>query len=80
MQAEARVGSATDRGLDPASYDIVMCRHVLAYNGGCEAEIVAHLASLAAPDGCVYLVDVDATALRRAANDPDLDEGVGDDR
>jgi hypothetical protein len=71
-QAEAKVGLATDTGLDPASNDVVMCRHVLAHNGGHEAEIVAHLTSLAAPGGCVYLVDIDATALRNTSNDPDL--------
>jgi 2-polyprenyl-3-methyl-5-hydroxy-6-metoxy-1,4-benzoquinol methylase len=64
-QAEARVGSAIDSGLDPSSYDVVMCRHVLAHNGEREAEIVSHLASLAASGGHVYLADVDATALRR---------------
>jgi SAM-dependent methyltransferase len=73
-QAEARVGLAADTGLDPGSYGVVMCRHVLAHNGGREAEILAHLASLAAPGGCVYLVDVDATAMRNTANDPDLQD------
>jgi ubiquinone/menaquinone biosynthesis C-methylase UbiE len=72
-QAGARVGSATDTGLDSGSCDVVMCRHVLAHNGGHEVEIVAHLASIAAPGGCVYLADVDTTALRNTANDPDLD-------
>jgi SAM-dependent methyltransferase len=73
-QADARVGSATDTGLDSSSYDVVMCRHVLAHNGGHEAEIVAHLASLTTPGGCVYLVDVDITAMRNTANDPDLQD------
>ena len=73
-QAEARTGSATDTGLDPASYDVVMCRHVLAHNGGHESEIVAHLASLTAPGGCVYLVDVDMTAMRSTDNEPDLQD------
>ena len=73
-QAEARVGTATDSGLDPASCDVVMCRHVLAHNGGHEAQIVAHLASLTAPGGCVYLVDVDMTAMRYTPNEPDLQD------
>jgi hypothetical protein len=51
-----------------------MCRHVLAHNGGHEAAIVAHLASLAATGGCVYLVDIDATALRITPIDPELDD------
>jgi SAM-dependent methyltransferase len=73
-QAEVRVGMATGTGLDPASLNVVMCRHVLAHNGGREAEIVNHLASLAVSGGCLYLVDVDATALRLTADDPDLQE------
>ena len=64
VQAEVRVGSAMDIGIDPHSCDVVMCRHVLAHNGGREAQIVAHLASLVAPGGCVYLADVDATCLQ----------------
>lgn len=75
-QADARVGVAADTGLDPGRYDVVMCRHVLAHNGGREAEIVAHLASLSATGGCVYLVDVDATAMRNTADDPDLQDLV----
>lgn len=72
--AYARVGSATETGLDPAAYDVVMCRHVLAHNGGHEGEIVAHLACLTAPGGCVYLADVDATALRISGDAPDLED------
>ncbi|MGH3934232.1 MAG: methyltransferase domain-containing protein [Pseudonocardiaceae bacterium] len=70
--ASAQVGQATDTGLDPGSYDVVMCRHVLAHNGGREAAIVAHLAELARPGGAVYLVDVDAAAMRMHPDDPDL--------
>jgi len=62
-QVQVQVGHADATGLDPGAYDVVMCRHVLAHNGGREAMIVAHLASLAATGGCVYLVDVDATAF-----------------
>ena len=71
-QARAEVGQADATGLAPGTYDVIMCRHVLAHNGGREAAIVAHLASLAAAGGCVYLADVDATALRFTAADPDL--------
>jgi len=74
VQAEVRVGSAMDTGIDPHSCDVVMCRHVLAHNGGREAQIVAHLASLVAPGGCVYLADVDATCLRMTPTDPDLQD------
>lgn len=70
----ALVASATETGLDPAAYDVVMCRHVLAHNGGREGEIVAHLASLTAPGGCVYLADVDATALRITGEARDLED------
>jgi SAM-dependent methyltransferase len=70
-QAEARVGTATESGLPPEGHDVVMCRHVLAHNGGSESAIVAHLASLARPGGSVYLVDVDASALR-LSTDPDI--------
>ena len=61
-QASVQAGRADETGLEPGSFDVVMCRHVLAHNGGREAAIVAHLASLAAPGGCVYLVDVVASA------------------
>ncbi len=71
-QVAVRVGDATATGLDPGSYDVVMCRHVLAHNGGWEAAIVAHLAELTRPGGAVCLVDVDATAIRLYPEDPDL--------
>ena len=73
-QGRVEAGQANATGLEPGGYDVVMCRHVLAHNGGREAAIVAHLASLAAPGGCVYLVDVDATALRFTASEPDLED------
>lgn len=71
-QASVRVGSATESGLQPGSYDVVMCRHVLAHNGGREAAIVAHLAALARPGGAVFLVDADGPASRLHPEDPDL--------
>ena len=73
-QGRVEVGQADATGLEPGGYDVVMCRHVLAHNGGREAAIVAHLASLAVAGGCVYLVDIDATALRFTASDPDLED------
>ncbi len=74
LQARVQVGQADATGLDPGRYDVVMCRHVLAHNGGREAAIVAHLASLAATGGCVYLVDVDATAFRLTPSEPELQD------
>lgn len=69
---ELRDGTASDTGLEPGSVDVVMLRHVLAHNGGCEQELVDHLASRVRPGGSVYLVDVDLTATRLLAADPDL--------
>jgi SAM-dependent methyltransferase len=73
-QARVQIGQAEATGLPPGAFDVVMCRHVLAHNGGREAAIVAHLASLTAPGGCVYLVDVDATALRITPAVPELED------
>lgn len=73
-QAAVRRGEATATGLRAHAYDVVMCRHVLAHNGGREAEIVAHLAELARPGGAVYLVDVDAAALWMEPADPDVED------
>jgi hypothetical protein len=55
---------------------VVMLRHVLAHNGGAEEAIVAHLATLLRPGGCLYLVDADLTAIRviPEADHPDLVE------
>lgn len=73
-QAQGRVGRAEATGLEPNSFDVVMCRHVLAHNGGRETAIVSHLASLTAIGGSVYLVDIDATALRLTTTDPEVHE------
>jgi SAM-dependent methyltransferase len=73
-QAQVRVGRAEETGLPPGGFDVVMCRHVLAHNGGKEAAIVAHLASLTAVGGSVYLVDIDATAFRLTTADPEIHE------
>ena len=55
-------GRADRTALEPGSLDAVMLRHVLAHNGGAEDAIVAHLATLPRPGGCLYLVDADGTA------------------
>jgi SAM-dependent methyltransferase len=65
-------GRAEHTGLQEGSLDAVMLRHVLAHNGGAEDAIVAHLAGLARPGGCVYLVDVDGTAVRTLPEHADL--------
>jgi SAM-dependent methyltransferase len=67
--AEAR---ADHTGLEPGSLDVVMLRHLLAHNGGAEDAIVGHLATLVSPGGCLYLVDVDATATRTLPEHADL--------
>jgi SAM-dependent methyltransferase len=65
-------GQADRTGLPAGSCDVVMLRHVLAHNGGREDAIVAHLASLLRPGGCLYLVDADGTAIRTLPEDADL--------
>jgi SAM-dependent methyltransferase len=69
---EVTEGRADRTGLEPGSLDVVMLRHVLAHNGGAEDAIVAHLATLVRPGGCVYLVDVDGTAIRILPDHADL--------
>jgi SAM-dependent methyltransferase len=69
-----REGRADETGLAAGSLEVVMVRHVLAHNGGAEDAIVAHLAALLRPGGCLYLVDADLTAIRviPQAEHPDL--------
>jgi SAM-dependent methyltransferase len=69
---EVTEGRADRTGLEPGSLDVVMLRHVLAHNGGAEDAIVAHLATLVRPGGCVYLADVDGTAVRILPEHADL--------
>jgi SAM-dependent methyltransferase len=69
---EVTEGRADHTGLAPGFLDTVMLRHVLAHNGGAEDAIVAHLASLVRPGGCVYLVDADGTAMRILPDHADL--------
>jgi SAM-dependent methyltransferase len=65
-------GDAGATGLDPASFDTVMVRQVLMHNGGQEAAIVAHLATLLRPGGHLYLIEADVPAFRFDPDDPDL--------
>lgn len=71
---QLRHGTAADTGLEPASMDVAMLRHVLAHNGGREREFVDHLATRVRPGGTVYLVDVDLTAVHVLDADPELDD------
>lgn len=66
-------GRAERSGLEPASFDVVMMRHVLAHNARQEQAIVDHLATLARPGGMVYLVDVFADMVRTVPADDDFD-------
>ena len=82
--ADTTRGSGQDEaaatGLEPGSVDVAVMRHVLAHNGGAEAEIVRHLADVVRPGGSVYLVDVDLTAIRQVDGEFDAIEtlyGVG---
>ena len=72
VTVEAAPADAT--GVAPGSVDVAMIRHVLAHNGGREAAIVAHAATLVRPGGCVYLIDIDGTGVRARPSDPDLDD------
>jgi SAM-dependent methyltransferase len=65
-------GLAGDTGLEGGAYDLVMMRHVLVHNGGDEAAIVRHLATLLDVGGHLYLVETDLSAIRRVPEDPDL--------
>jgi SAM-dependent methyltransferase len=71
-QARTAVGRADDCGLEEGSFDVAMCRHVLAHNGQGADAIVAHLATLVRPGGAVYAVDVDLTAIRMYPESPEL--------
>lgn len=63
--ATARVGDVADSKIEPGSVDVAVLRHVLAHNGPTEQAIVDHAASLVRPGGCVYLYDIEVTAMRR---------------
>lgn len=66
------VADADATGVAPSSVDVAMIRHVLAHNGGREADIVTHASSLVRPGGCVYLIDTEGSAVRMRPSDPDL--------
>jgi len=69
---EVREGNGEATGLDPGVWDCVVMRHVLTHTGEAAERIVAHLATLLAPGGHVYLVDTDLDAPRSSPPDPDI--------
>ena len=69
---EVREGNGEATGLDPGAWDCVVMRHVLTHTGEAVERIVAHLATLLAPGGHLYLVDVDLDATRSSPADPDI--------
>jgi len=71
--AAVHTGDAHLSGLPVGVFDVAMCRHVLAHNGGREQVIVAHLAALVRPGGAVYLVDVDLSGAGLFPPPPGLD-------
>jgi SAM-dependent methyltransferase len=72
-RSSAVIGAADDTGLEGGTFDVAMCRHVLAHNGGREQRIVDHLARLIRPGGALYLVDIDMAETRMIPTDPELD-------
>lgn len=72
VTVEASAADAT--GVAPGTVDVVMIRHVLAHNGGREAAIVGHAATLVRPGGSVYLIDTDGSGVRVRPSDPDVDD------
>ena len=71
---EVRDGSGEETGLEPGVWDCVVMRHVLTHTGEAAERIVSHLATLLAPGGHLYLVDVDLDAARESPPDPDIRE------
>lgn len=71
---EVREGDGTSTGLEPGAWDTVMMRHVLTHTGSAADGIVAHLATLLAPGGHLYLVDVDLDAFRSTPRDRALEQ------
>lgn len=71
---EVREGSGDSTGLEPGAWDCVMMRHVLTHTGAAVDGIVAHLATLLAPGGHLYLVDVDLDAARSSPPDAEIQE------
>jgi len=67
-------GDGEHTGIEPASQDLVMLRHVLFHVGTRAGAVLAHLSSLLKPGGHLYMVDTDATAARLSFDDQDFIE------
>jgi SAM-dependent methyltransferase len=65
-------GEAGDTGLKPGSFDAIMMRHVLVYNGGCERAILRHLVTLLRPGGHLLTCEPDISAARYEACAPEF--------
>jgi SAM-dependent methyltransferase len=72
VNVSVRQGSAIRTGLDPDCFDVIMIRNVLVHAGQQAEKIVGHAASLLRPGGCLYLADIDGTAVRWDAIDSGL--------
>jgi ubiquinone/menaquinone biosynthesis C-methylase UbiE len=70
--ARILAGEATASGLEAGTYDAVMMRHVLLHNGSKVQVILAHLATLLRPRGCLFLVETDPLGWRRDPDDSDI--------
>jgi ubiquinone/menaquinone biosynthesis C-methylase UbiE len=67
-------GDGEHTGIEPASQDVVMLRHVLFHVATRAGAILTHLSSLLKPGGHLYVVDTDATAARLSFEDHDFAE------
>lgn len=67
-------GDGEHTGIEPASQDVVVIRHVLFHVGNRAAAILTHLSSLLKPGGHLYVVDTDATAARLSFEDHGFEE------
>ena len=73
--ADVRLARADDTGLAAGTFDVAVLRHVLAHNSLTDQQrIVAHLAGLVRPGGCVYLLDVDASSSSITPSLPETED------
>ena len=67
-------GEGTATTLQPATYDLVMIRHVLFHVGDGVHAVLEHAVTLLRPGGHLYTVDVDLTGRRLSVPDAEFDE------
>lgn len=72
--ASVVAGEGTATTLEPATYDLVMIRHVLFHVGDRVHAVLEHAVTLLRPGGHLYTVDVDLTGRRISVDDADFDE------